>query len=395
MSTGHFRTPLQHTPFHSRLVAASTCNEWYAWKGYTAPSRLTEVEFEYFAIRNSASIFDITPMTKYRIRGPDCVPYLNRLLTREIGALAVGRVAYCLWCDDAGQLIDDGTLFRLAGQEYRLCSQERHYDWLLTSALGFDVGIEEETGHVAALALQGPTSCAVLRGLGIGAIEMLRPFHLMSTSFQGHEFMISRTGFTGDLGYELWMHPDAAGAIWDALIEAGGDYAIMPIGSEALDVARIEAGFIQANVDFVPADQAVRPGRGRSPLELGLASHVDFRKANFTGRRALSEEQRRGSRYQLVRLDIDGSTPATDSFVYYGRRKVVGHVTSAAWSPTAKANIALASLQTPYGTQGDDLWVEIYYKRELKWERKMARCRVVAGTFYDPPRRRQTPAADY
>lgn len=395
MNTDHFRTPLLHTPFHTRLVAASTCNEWYAWKGYTAPARLTEVEFEYFAIRSSASIFDITPLTKYRIRGPDCIAYFNRLLTRDIVALAVGRVAYCLWCDDAGRLIDDGTLFRLAEQDYRLCSQERHYDWLRTSALGFDVSIEEETEHVAALALQGPTSCAVLKALGIGAIEMLKPFHLLNASLHGRDLMISRTGFTGDLGYELWMQPDTAGGLWDAVMEAGRNYAIMPIGSEALDMARIEAGFIQANVDFVPADQAVRPGRGRSPFELGLAGHVDFRKANFTGRRALLEEQRRGSRYQLVKLDIDGSTPAKDSFVYLRRRKVVGHVTSAVWSPTAKTNIALASLQTPYGTQGDDLWVEIYYKRELKWERKMARCRIVAETFYDPPRRRQTPAANY
>jgi aminomethyltransferase len=353
------------------------------------------VEFEYFAIRNSASVFDITPMTKYRIRGPDGIAYLNRLLTRDVGSLAVGRVAYCLWCNDAGQLIDDGTLFRLGDNDYRLCSQERHLDWLLASALGFDVNIDEETDDVAALALQGPTSCAVLKALGIPQIEMLRPFHLLNASFNGGNLMISRTGFTGDLGYELWVRPEDGDALWDALMAAGHDYAIMPIGSQALDMARIEAGFIQANVDFVPADQAVRPGRSRSPFELGLDGLVDFRKSNFTGRRALLEERRRGSRYRLVRLDIDGSTPATDSFVYLRRRKIVGHVTSAVWSPTAKANIALASLRIPFGTESDELWVEIYYKRELKWERKMARCRVVTGAFYDPPRRRQTPAADY
>jgi aminomethyltransferase len=266
---------------------------------------------------------------------------------------------------------------------------------LLASALGFDVNIDEETDDVAALALQGPTSCAVLKALGVPQIEMLRPFHLLNASFNGGTLMISRTGFTGDLGYELWVRPEDGDALWDALMAAGHDYAIMPIGSQALDMARIEAGFIQANVDFVPADQAVRPGRSRSPFELGLDSLVDFRKSNFTGRRALLEEQRRGSRYRLVRLDIDGSTPATDSFVYLRRRKIVGHVTSAVWSPTAKANIALASLRIPFGTESDELWVEIYYKRELKWERKMARCRVVTGAFYDPPRRRQTPAADY
>lgn len=394
MNVDHFRTPLLSTPFHSRLSVASQCNEWYAWKGYKAPARLGEVEFEYFSIRNTASLFDITPMTKYRIRGSDGLRFLNRLVTRDLSSLAVGRVAYCLWCNDAGQLIDDGAVFRLGEDDFRLCSQERHLDWLLNSAFGFDVTVTEETDDVAALSMQGPTSCAILRQLEVAGIDDLKPFQHRPFQLRGVSLLISRTGFTGDLGYELWMSPGDAEAVWDALMDAGRHLGIMPIGSAALDIARMEAGFIQANVDFVPADQSVRPGRSRSPFELGLGGMVDFRKSNFTGRRALLTELSNGSRFRLARLDIEGSTPATDSFVYAGRRKVVGNVTSAVWSPIAKANIALASIEMPFGLPGDDLSVEIYYKRELKWERKMARCKVVEAAFYDPPHRRLTPPAN-
>jgi aminomethyltransferase len=178
-------------------------------------------------------------------------------------------------------------------------------------------------------------------------------------------------------------------------MEAGRAYGIRPIGSHALDIARIEAGFIQAGVDFVPAEHAVRPGRARTPFELGLGWLVHLEKSNFNGRRALIAEKARGPRHRLVRLDIEGNKPARDSFVYDSRRKVVGTVTSATWSPSAKANIALATVKAPHGSPGDRLWAEIYYNRELQWNRVMAACRVVEGAFFDPPRRRATPPLDY
>jgi aminomethyltransferase len=208
--------------------------------------------------------------------------------------------------------------------------------------------------------------------------------------------MVSRTGFTGDLGYELWFDPACALDVWDRLMEAGGDCGIRPVGMQALDITRIEAGFIQAGVDFVPAGEAVRPGSARSPFELGLGWLVDLDKPVFNGRSALLEEKAHGSRYRLVRLDIEGNKPATDSFIYGGRRKkVVGHVTSAVWSPSAKTNIAIASLDMPWGRPSDTLFAEVYYNRELRWNRLMARCTLVDGPFFDPPRRRQTPAPDY
>jgi aminomethyltransferase len=390
----HFRQVVQYTPFHARTSAANTLNLWHRWRDHTVADAYFDVGLEYTALRNACTLFDLSPMTKHRISGPDALPFLNRLVTREVARIGLGRVGYCVWCDERGQVIDDGTIFHLAANDYRLCSQERQLDWLLTSALGFEVTIREESADVAALALQGPTSCAVLRALGIVGIERLPPFASQAAPFDGAELLISRTGFTGDLGYELWIAPTHAERLWDRLFEAGEVFGLKPMGTLALEMSRIEAGFIQAGVDFLPADRAVRTDRTRSPLELDLAWQVDFNKANFTGRRALLEEQRRGSRYRLVRLDVEGNKPAKDAYIYDSRRNVVGAVTCAMWSPMAKRSIALASVMLPAGAPGDELWAEIYYQKELKWSRVNARCRVVKGAFFEAARRRQTPAPE-
>ena len=252
-----------------------------------------------------------------------------------------------------------------------------------------------ETEAVAALALQGPTSGAVLKALGLAGVGELTPFAMRDWPFAGGELLVSRTGFTGDLGYELWIAPERAEVLWDRLFEAGAPYGIKPMGTLALEMSRIEAGFIQAGVDFLPADRAVRTDRTRSPFELDLGWLVDFGKRNFTGRRTLLEEQRRGSRYRLVRLDVEGNKPARDAYVYDGRRNAIGAVTSSMWSPMTKASIALASVAMPWGRPADELWAEIYYQKELKWNRLNARCRVVEGAFYAPARRRATPSPDF
>ena len=384
------------TPFHARTAALCQTNLWARWAGYTTVEVFSELELEYFAIRNQAALFDVSPMIKYRITGAEAEAYLDRLCTRDVRKIATGRVGYVVWCNDAGHVLDDGTLFHLAAQDYRLCCQERQLDWLLESAVGFEVTVEDETEAVAGLALQGPTSCAVLRALGLDGIEDLRPFDLRDFDLGGTPLLVSRTGFTGDLGYELWIEPAGALAIWDRLFEAGGQHGLHPIGARALDLARIEAGFIATNLDYVAADQAVRPSRGRSPFELGLGRLVDFETGHFTGRRALLAEREKGSRTCLVGLDIAGNKPASDALVYYRGKTEVGHITSAMWSPTCKANIALAMLRRPYGeTVTRDLSVEIYVKKELKWARQMARCRVVPRPFFDHPRRRATPAGAF
>ncbi len=393
----HFSEPLLRTPFHERARAASQIDSFVPWAGYTTVDVFTTVEQEYFAIRNAATLYDLTPMVKYLIAGPGAMRYLNRLVTRDVARLRPGRVAYCVWCNDAGHLIDDGTIFRLSETEYRLCTAQRQLDWLLDSAIGFDVEVAEVTQQIAALALQGPTSCAVLKALGMNGVERLKPFDVGPFSLGTCAITVSRTGFTGDLGYELWMEPAHAEVVWDALMRAGRTRGIRPIGSKALNMARIEAGFILPNVDFVSAEHTLRIGRERSPLELGLDWLVDFRKGHFTGRRALLAEQQRGPVRRLVGLDISGNKPAHNALVYSSRsgKRHIGSVTSAIWSPTCKRNIALALLDAPYFDTGRAIWVEIYLNRELLWERRMSQARIVERPFFAPARRGATPPADY
>ncbi len=384
---------IKPTPFDVRTREANIKNLWHSWQGYTVADAYYDADLEYFAVRNATGVFDLSPMTKYRITGPDAQRYLDRLLTRDMTRIGAGRVAYAVWCDDAGKVIDDGTVFHLEDGDYRLCSQEYHLEWLQAATLGFDVRVVDETDDVAALAVQGPTSCAVLTAFGIDDLASLKPFGLRHVQVDGIPLTVSRTGFTGDLGYELWLPPQHAVAIWDRLFEAGRLHGIRPIGGDALQMARIEAGFIQAGCDFLPADRIVRPGRARSPFELGLAWLVHFDKPHFNGRAALLAEHAAGSRFELVRLLIDGNKPATDAYLYGRGKKPVGFVTSCMWSPVAKQNIALGTVE-PALLKGE-LRAEIFYQREMHWSRVMANCQRVDGPFFDPARRRQTPAGAY
>lgn len=391
----HYLTKAFKSPFYSRQEPLNHLKEWGRWADYLSPVAYTCSDMEYFACRNTCTVFDLTPMTKYHISGPDALAYLNRLVTRDVSKIKPGRVGYSVWCADDGQVIDDGTIFHLSEGIYRLCSQERHLDWLMTNTIGFDVVLKEETHEVAALSLQGPTSCAVLKKMGLEGVENMKPFDIRHFPFEDAQLMVSRTGFTGDLGYELWIDPGYAEALWDHLFEAGEQLGIKPMGDEALQMLRVETGFIQACHEFMPAHATVRTGHTRSPFELGLGWLVDFKKPVFNGRRALLAEKENGHRYNLVKLDIDGNKPAKDSFVFSKGKKPIGTVTSAHWSPSAKASIALASVETPHGESGEELLVEIYYQKELKWNRVMARARVVSEVFFDPPRRRLTPPADF
>jgi aminomethyltransferase len=357
----------------------------------------TTMEQEYFAIRNATTLYDLTPMVKYRIVGPDALAYLNRLVSRDLSKLKPDRVAYCVWCNDAGHLVDDGTVFRLGSDEYRLCTADRQIDWLLDSAIGFDVTVEEITEQIAALSVQGPTSCAVLKDAGLLGLELLKPFDIGHFTLAGYPVVASRTGFTGDLGYELWMDPESAEPIWDALMEAGRSRGIRAIGSQALNIARLEAGFLSPHVDFVSAEHTIRTGRDRSPLELGLGVAGGLQQGAFqrppcvaggAATRSAPATRRTGHRRQ--------QTGAQCAALHRCQRyREIGNISSAAWSPTCKRNIALAMVDAPHFQIGSIVWAEIYLNRELVWERRMSRAEVVERPFFAPSRRRTTPPGEF
>lgn len=394
---GHFRTLRLDTPFQPRIDALMKRNDWYSWAGYRAPNSLWDEELEYFAIRSQAALFDISPMVKYRIEGQDAEAFLNRVTLRDVTKLRPGRVHYTAWCDDEGHVLDDGTLFRLASSRFRLCCQERHLPWLLDSAIGYDVVVAEETEAIAGLALQGPTSFAILREAGFAGVEHLKVFDLSDFPHQNGTVTISRTGFTGDLGYELFAPTELALSLWDRLMEAGQLYGIRAIGYTALNRARLEAGLIVANADFSTAEHTLRADRVRMPDEIGLGFMVDLGKGHFNGRRAIEEARKNKKlRHILVGLEVEGNIPADHAIVYHKKTKEAGLVSAACWSPLAKRNIAIASLVRPFGDGvTEDLWVEIYAMRELKYEKLMKRAKVVPRPFIKLDRRMANPPADF
>jgi aminomethyltransferase len=388
------RLKLSH--FHTRQAALNLREAWSSWNGYKFADYYYDQEYEYFCIRNSCGTYDICPMQKYRIEGADALAMLDRMVTRDIRKLAEGRVTYVCWCTAEGRMIDDGTIFRLGPEQFMLTCGSPSLAWLRKASFGFaDVRIEDQSDTIAALALQGPTSCAVLKAMGLQGIETLKPFQLREFAFAGVSLVVSRTGFTGDLGYELWIEPDSALVLWDALYSAGENYGIHPYGEAATNMARLEAGFIMPDMEFNEALKTVHYQHDQTPFELNLGWLVDFAKPHFNGRLALLEEKKRGPVYTLTRLDIEGNKPANGSYIYSNKActREAGYVTSAMWSPAVKANIALAMIRTEY-LQGD-LWAEIYYEKELRQYDKVARGTISDTPFWQPQRARATPPADF
>jgi aminomethyltransferase len=254
--------------------------------------------------------------------------------------------------------------------------------------------VTDVTDKIAALSFQGPTTCAVLKKMGLTGIETAKPFDIQRFPFHGDTLMVSRTGFTGDLGYELWVGKELALEIWDALYAAGEDFGIQPYGEVATNMARLEAGFIMPAMEFNEALKTVHFEHDQTPFELNLGWLVDFRKPHFNGRTALFAEKQRGPKYTLTKLDIEGNKPATGSYVYSNKRcsKEIGYITSAMWSPAAKANIALAMIRTEH--LAGEIWAEIYYEKELRQYNKVARCQVQSKPFWAPDRARATPPPD-
>ncbi|MDI9407861.1 MAG: aminomethyltransferase family protein [Candidatus Pacebacteria bacterium] len=394
----HFKQLLQESPFAKRAMPLCRTRDVMNWNGFALVNVYSTVEEEYFAIRNRSSVFDLAPMMKYRISGKDAEAYCNRLVTRDVRKQKPGRVSYVVWCDEAGMVIDDGTLFRFSATEFRLCSQERQIDWLLDCALGYDVTISDVSESIMALTLQGPTSASLLKLCGFKGVENIKPFEIKDWKIGKLAVTVSRTGFTADLGYELWVDAGDAIALWDLLFEHGQGRGLVPIGNEALNMARIEAGLLLPGIDFISSMANVRMGFCRSPYELGLDFTVDLAKPHFNGRAALvAEKQNETSRSKLIGLEIESNKPVNDSIVYSDEscQTEIGFVTSAIWSPTCKRNIAIAQINAPYYGTLTQFWVELYLKRELTWQRRVLEAWPVERPFFAHPRRRQTPAGDY
>ena len=387
---------LKRSHFHARQALLNIRDAWSSWNGYKFADYYYDAEYEYFCVRNTCGTYDICPMQKYNIKGSDAEVMLNRMVTRDVTKLRLNRVTYVVWCTDEGRMVDDGTIFKLAEDEFMLTCGSPCSAWLEKSAFGFkDITITDMSDEIAALALQGPTSCAVLKKMGLDGIENARRYNIKYFPFHGETLMVSRTGFSGDLGYELWIKPALALELWDELYIAGTDYGIHPYGETATNMARIEAGFIMPGFEFNEALRTVHFQHDQTPFELNLGWLVDFKKRHFNGRSALLEELKQGVKYTLTKLDIEGNKPAKGAYLYSNKRCTfeIGYVTSAMWSPAVKANIALAMIKTEY-LRGD-IWTEIYYEKELRQYSKVARCRVKDKPFWAPARAHANPPLDY
>jgi aminomethyltransferase len=368
---------------------------------YTVGAYEMTHEHEYNAIRNSAALIDISPLFKYHVTGPDATRLVNRVITRDINKVAVDQVIYCCWCDPRGKVIDDGTITRLGENEYRWTAADPSLRWFRQNALGLEVHIEDISEKTAALALQGPTSGKLLHSVANANIAGLKYFRVTHGKIAGASVDISRTGYTGDLGYEIWIPWKDALKVFDELMDKGRAFDIHPAGMVALDIARIEAGLILIEVDYISSKRALIDQQQYTPAEIGLAKLVDLKKESFVGHDALAHEAKNGGPARsLVGLEINWSevealyekigmppqVPATASRVavpvYRGGRQV-GKATSTTWSPTLKRMIALASVSRESARLGTTLSMEL----TVEAARKTVSATIVPLPFFNPPRK--------
>jgi aminomethyltransferase len=395
------------TPFHERTFALCESLSYRDWSGYyTVSAYETHHEHEYNAIRNAAALIDISPLFKYIVSGSDAARLVDRVMTRDVRSMDVGQVFYTPWCDEQGAVIDDGTVSRLEEQRFRWTSADPSLRWLTQNTTGLRVHVEDVSEATAALALQGPMAAGVLRAAADVNIEHLKYFRLTQGRLAGVAVDISRTGYTGDLGYEIWMPSERALLVWDALMAAGQAFELKPAGMLALDVARTEAGLLLLDVDYVGSRKALIPSQRYTPYEMGLSRLVSRNKGPFVGRAALAEERRRGPRRQIAGLEIEWSevesiherlglapvAPAATSRVpvpIMRGSKQIGRATTTAWSPTLKRLIALATIDAPHYEEGTRVEFEI----TVEGVRHFAGARVVRTPFFNPPRKTATPPA--
>jgi len=393
------------TPFHNRTAELVESHDWQIWSGFlSAIAYELEHTHEYNAVRTSAAVFDISPLYKYYIDGPDATKLLDRILTRDMSKLCVGQVAYTTWCDDDGKIIDDGTVARLDENLYRLTAADPTLGWLEDNATGLDVHIEDVTERFAGVAVQGPTSRDILGSMTHYGLQNLKYFRLIQTDVASIPVVLSRTGYTGDLGYEVFVERHDALALWDKLMEAGEPYNLRPMGNTALDMTRIEAGLLLTDVDFISSKKTMFDVQKSTPLELGLGWTVKLDKPYFVGQAALKKEQARGPKEVTIGLELD--IPALEQlFAWFGmplhlpyasetddvpiyadtrQQKRIGKVTSRTWSPVLKKYVAIARVDPRYSALGTRVFVET----TIEAHRLAVPAKVVETPFFDPPRKR-------
>jgi aminomethyltransferase len=392
------------TPFHSRTADLCESHEWRNWSGYLSaglyePSH----EREYYAIRNSAGLIDVSPLFKYEVTGPDALRLVDRLLPRDVTKCHIGQVLYSPWCDEDGKVIDDGTIARLAENQFRITAADPSLRWFQDVGYGLDAEVRDVSAELAALALQGPLSRAILKEVVEGVdFDALPYFYLAQGSVDGFPLTVTRTGYTGDLGYELWVRPEYAERLWDCLLDRGSRYGLLPAGIIALDMARVEAGLIMIDVDYKSSHKALIEAQKSSPYEIGLGWTVKLDAGDFIGRRALRAEKARGSTWAFVGLEVAwvdlerlfgavGLPPqlprrASRSPVplYKGNRQV-GQITSHTFSPILKKYIGIGNVLTPFAAPGSRVDVEV----TVEYSRELAPATVVPTPFFDPKRKRE------
>ena len=392
------------SPFHPSTSKICRSLRWKDWAGYFAVCAFdTYPEREYFAFRHGAGMIDVTPLFKYEIYGPDAAAFLSRVMVKNIEKLKIGQVAYCCWCDDHGKLLDDGTVWRFDDNRFRATAAEPSLSWFHRNARGFDVTIEDSTGRIAALSIQGPTSREILKKVTDADLDGLGFFRLTQATLDGFDATITRTGYTGDLGYEVWVSNEKAVPLWEALMDAGSSLGLEPAGLDALDVCRVEAGFIMNGVDYYSANHCLIESRKSTPYETGLGWTVNLDRDPFIGQDALRKEKENGAARRFVGLEIDwddvqelfarhGLPPevCTSAWrspvpVYTTSGLQIGQATSGSWSPLLKKNLALATLDSPHGRVGEELSIEV----TVEYVRHKVKATVCKKPFFDPARKRQ------
>ena len=394
------------TVFHERTFGLCESLSYREWSGYYAVSSYEpHHEHEYNAIRNAAALIDITPLFKYRLTGKDASRLVDRVITRDMRKVSVGQVIYTPWCDEQGKVIDDGTVSRLEENTYRWTAADPSLRWFTQNATGMDVKIEDISESIAALALQGPTSGKLLKSIVKDAdIAGLKYFRVTKGTIAGVPVEISRTGYTGDLGYEIWIPFEHGIKVWDVLMEKGKPFDIHAAGMLALDVSRIEAGLLLIDIDFNSSKKALIEEQKYSPFEMGLGRLVNLDKNRFVGQKALLEEQKRGHAREIVGLEIDwpqveqlyeavGLPPSVSPIAsrvavpVFKEGTQVGKATSSTWSPTLKKMIALATVKREFTRPGTRVQFEI----TVEAVRHQVRATVVKTPFFNPKRKTATP----